>query len=496
MELILASLLFLSLTLNSHSAAAAKAASGQVKPVLVMRPLIDMPEGIVIDHRGNIFVSNNRLENDKRVAEILKIARNGTVSVFATLDPAVKDEFGKGILGLAIDMHGDLYAALPSFKSRTRGVWRISPEGEAERLPGSRQMIQPNAITFDHDGNIYVTDSADGTIWRFREGERGKLWIRHALLAPDPNFGIGANGITFVPPRSLFVANTDLALITRVRIKRNGEPAEPELVALGNELLTIDGLAADARGNLHAVIAGASIFGTSPLVKVNPVTGKITSSTNHAGRFDFPTSLAFGRGPRDHESVYVVNSGLFPVERGEAAPGVIRIAVGVRGAWFDATQTAVVEGAGHVGFAPLHAFQVGENSVISVFVSRTGGSQGAVSVNYSTRGNTATGGKDFVATSGTLNWADGDMAEKPVVVKILGDDLAEGDEDLEIRLSSPTGGATISQATFQLQIRANGAPSGGGSGDGGGGASDILAVLCLAGLTLQLARRKSIIQSR
>ena len=331
-ELILASLLCLSLTLNSHPAAAEKAASGEVKSVLVMRPLIDIAEGIAIDRRGNIFVSNNRLENDKRVAEILKIAHDGTVTVFATLDPAVKDEIGKGILGLAFDKYGDLYAALPSFKPRTRGVWRISPEGEAKRLPGSRQMIQPNSITFDRDGNTYVTDSADGTIWRFPEGERGRLWIRHALLAPDPNFGIGVNGITFVPPRSLFVANTDLALIARVRIKWNGEPAEPELVALGNELLTIDGLAADVRGNLHAVIAGASIFGTSPLVKVNPVTGKITSSTNRAGQFDFPTSLAFGRGPRNHESVYVVNSGLFPVERDEAAPGVVRVSVGVPGA--------------------------------------------------------------------------------------------------------------------------------------------------------------------
>jgi sugar lactone lactonase YvrE len=330
-EFVLSSFLFLSLTLNSHPAAAAKGIVGPVRQVLVMRPLIDIPEGIVIDQQGNIFVSNNRLENDKRVAEILRIARDGTVSVFAILHPGVKDQFGKGVLGLAIDPHGDLYAALTTFNPRTRGVWRISPDGEAKRLPGSGRMVQPNAITFDGDGNTYVTDSADGTIWRFPEGERGRLWIRDALLAPDVEFGIGANGIAFVPPRSLYVANTELALIAHVRIKRNGEPAEPEVVALGDELLLIDGLAADSQGNLHAVIAGASIFGTSPLVKVNPSTGEITSSTNQADQFDFPTSLAFGRGPRNHESVYVVNSGLFPVERGEAAPGVARVRVGVSG---------------------------------------------------------------------------------------------------------------------------------------------------------------------
>jgi len=358
-------------------------------------------------------------------------------------------------------------------------------------------MIQPNAITFDNRGNTYVTDSADGTIWRFPAKGPAKLWIRHALLAPDPNFGIGANGIAYIPPRDLFVANTDLGLIARVRIKRDGSPAKPVAVATGLELLTIDGLAADERGHLHAVIAAAPAFGTASLVDVNPVTGNIKSSRVRENVFDFPTSLAFGRGPRDHDSVYVVNSGLYPEGRTDAAPGIIRVTVGAPGARTDATQSAVVEGPGQVGFAPLHSFQVNEGGVVSLGVSRTGGSQGAISVNYSVSGSTATDGEDFVAASGTLSWADGDMEGKSVRVEFLRDELAEGNEDLEILLSGPTGGATISQPTFQLQIKANEA-RGGGSG-GGGGALDYLVMLFLAGLIFQrehrivpLVRRSSI----
>ena len=49
-------------------------------------------------------------------------------------------------------------------------------------------------------------------------------------------------------------------------------------------------------------------------------------------RFDFPTSLAFGTGRRDRKSVYVVNGGLFPEDRPEAAPGIVRVGVGVPGA--------------------------------------------------------------------------------------------------------------------------------------------------------------------
>ncbi len=191
-------------------------------------------------------------------------------------------------------------------------------------------MVLPDGLTFDARGHLYVTDAVDGTIWRFPRSGLGALWLRHDLLAASP--ALGANGIAFVPPRPLFVANTDQALIARVPIETDGAPGEPNIAAQGFELLVIDGLAADVRGNLHAVMPLANVLGISPLPAVNSKTGNIVSSTDQADRFDFPTSLAFGRGPLDHKSVYVVNSGIFPEDRPEAAPGVIRVGLGVPGA--------------------------------------------------------------------------------------------------------------------------------------------------------------------
>ena len=49
---------------------------------------------------------------------------------------------------------------------------------------------------------------------------------------------------------------------------------------------------------------------------------------------------------------------------------------------------------------------------VTITVTRTGGSSGAVSVDYATADNTATAPSDYAATSGTLNWADGDTASK------------------------------------------------------------------------------------
>jgi len=297
-------------------------APGQTRQILTLRPLIDVVEGIAIDQHGHVFVSNSRLENDRRVCEILERAPDGTTSVFATLSRDSCD----GLAGLAVDAQGNLYAAGGFSPKPYAAIWRIRPDGEAELLPGSKRMLFANALAFDSQGNLYATDSIDGAIWRFPPDGRGRLWIRDPLLAPDP--AIGANGIAFVPPNNLYVANLDRALIARIQIRADGRPSVPEIAAVGFELLGIDGLAADAQGTLYAAIVVAKILGTAPLVMVDPKTGKITPSTAPASAFDLPTSPYVGRGPLDHTSVFVVNSGFFADERVEAAPGVVQVGVG------------------------------------------------------------------------------------------------------------------------------------------------------------------------
>jgi sugar lactone lactonase YvrE len=306
-------------------------APGQVETILELAPGIDLLEGIAIDRQGNLFLGNRRLEGDVRVSEILQISPEGVTTVFATLASAA-DNFDQGVLGLAVSPQGDLYAAVRTFDPATNGVWRIGRGGAAERLPGSEALEFPNALAFDARGNLYVTDTPQGAVWRFGRDGSGEVWIRHELLSPG-QFGIGANGIAFSPPRDLFVANTDRALVARIPIRPDGSAGEPEVVATGFELLIIDGLAADAHGDLHAAIVGASIVGTVPLVRIDPKTGAITPSTAEFSAFDFPTSLAFGAGRRDKKSVYVVNSGLFPEDPARMPrPGVVRVGVGVPGA--------------------------------------------------------------------------------------------------------------------------------------------------------------------
>jgi hypothetical protein len=82
-----------------------------------------------------------------------------------------------------------------------------------------------------------------------------------------------------------------------------------------------------------------------------------------------------------------------------------------------------------------------------LIVTRTGATGNAVSVDYATGGGTATAGAcapgvDYVATSGTLNFASGD-AFKTISVTLCNDAVYELNQTFNVTLSNATGGATI-----------------------------------------------------
>ncbi|MES9876010.1 MAG: S8 family serine peptidase, partial [Candidatus Sedimenticola sp. 1PA] len=81
-----------------------------------------------------------------------------------------------------------------------------------------------------------------------------------------------------------------------------------------------------------------------------------------------------------------------------------------------------------------------------VTVSRGGGSDGAVSVNYQTTDGTAVAGQDYQVASGTLDFADGEVS-RTISISILDDTVYEVDESFTLSLSNPTGGALLGTQT-------------------------------------------------
>lgn len=101
------------------------------------------------------------------------------------------------------------------------------------------------------------------------------------------------------------------------------------------------------------------------------------------------------------------------------------------------TSSALVEGA----------------SQLTLEVSRTKGTSGAVSVDYQISSGSATNGADYVFSNGKLTFADGEIL-KTVSIQFLSDSLREGYEDLTIELSNPTSGAVVgSSNTSSIVIK-------------------------------------------
>jgi Calx-beta domain/OmpA-like transmembrane domain/Beta-propeller repeat len=89
----------------------------------------------------------------------------------------------------------------------------------------------------------------------------------------------------------------------------------------------------------------------------------------------------------------------------------------------------------------------------TIQVTRTGGSNGAVAVNFSTANGTATAPADYANTATTVNFANGDSATKTINIPIVADAIADSGETVLLSLATPTGGAALgAQSSATLTI--------------------------------------------
>ena len=85
-------------------------------------------------------------------------------------------------------------------------------------------------------------------------------------------------------------------------------------------------------------------------------------------------------------------------------------------------------------------------------VTRSGGSDGTVTVAYATRDGSALAGRNYTAASGILTWGDKDTAPKSVAVLLAPHAAAAGPLALTLELSGATGGAGIAGADTTLGL--------------------------------------------
>jgi hypothetical protein len=124
-----------------------------------------------------------------------------------------------------------------------------------------------------------------------------------------------------------------------------------------------------------------------------------------------------------------------------------------------------IGGPGVLGMT-LGAMQaVQEGGQATLTVRRTGGSNGAISVGYATRGfgpssEIAAPGDDYTLGAGRLSWGDGDTGERQIVIPISTDEFTEVPERFEVFLEAPEGGAGIGATASRVEIAGAGYPAG------------------------------------
>lgn len=297
------------------------------------------PEGVAVNDQGRVFTSIDF------AGDVWRFNPVGKPKQMAEGLPA-------GALGMAVDDRGRVYVA-------SNGVYRVSRSGATERLPGTEAIEIPNALAFDSEGTLWVTETfshdpetlkqypgcslpwppfgdefGDGGLWRIPPGGEAELVLRHPLLTGlglfcpfpgAPPFPIGANGID-IADGAIYIANTEKALIVRIPLD---DLESPEVVAELDEDPSpagppaLDGIALNAEGDVYALV-----INHSRLIKFDLDAGTVATVATAADGLDFPASLAFGKG-QTAGSLFITNYAIGPP--GGAGPGLVRLDIGYQG---------------------------------------------------------------------------------------------------------------------------------------------------------------------
>jgi sugar lactone lactonase YvrE len=260
------------------------------------------PEGIAADAQGNLYVADFDVSGETAVGNVIVFDRAGRLVRKLAIP-------GSSNLLLGIAFHPQTNALLV-IDFGNQKVLEIDPLNGTPTLfttiPGG-SAAGPNALAFDQAGNVYISDSFAGTIWRTGPtGGAASPWVSDPLLATSGVPPFGANGLAFNNAFSaLFVANTGNDTIVKIPVA-GGAPGTP--VVFVNSINGADGLLIDAADNFWVAA------NQSDEIVVLDSSGRVIAKLGDFGGIDargapigllFPASLVISNG-----FLYVTNLSL------------------------------------------------------------------------------------------------------------------------------------------------------------------------------------------
>lgn len=228
------------------------------------------PEGLAIDPRGNVYASSFT-----SVGTICVLDRTGTLVDTITI--------GSALIGMLYEDGQGLYV----IDFANARVLLVDPATHA-RSTITSGLGEPNALAADHHGNLYVSDSSGGRIWKIGPDGTKTVWKSDPLLATTGFPPFGANGVAFDRTGSnLYVANTGNDNVVRIEMNADGTAGAASVFATGID--GADGIQLDVRGNLYVCANQAD-----EIAVISPSGTRIaTYKGTGTAALHFPASLVF-----------------------------------------------------------------------------------------------------------------------------------------------------------------------------------------------------------
>jgi len=236
---------------------------------------VRFPEGITANAaNGDIFVGTFDAPPNNRPNKLLRFDRNGRLE-------ASRDFGNTPLLGLEFDRDtGKVYiAAVGDFSGTGSRIQRIAanftgataieevaaipsigapgprivpnPDGSMDTITFGNNARVPNALVFDSQGNLYISDSFQGAIFRIDNPAACAPGCVVTIVAHDPLLAttgfppFGANGLAVNSDgTALFIANTGDDRILKLDLSTN------VVTVFAESINGADGIAFDKRGRL------------------------------------------------------------------------------------------------------------------------------------------------------------------------------------------------------------------------------------------------------
>jgi hypothetical protein len=262
------------------------------------------PEGITADEHGNIHVADFAVggtasgvgqvivfDHAGRLQRVLNITEASPLLLGLAFRPVTHEL-------LVIDFGGQKVLSVNPLNGAAT-VFASIPGGSA---------AGPNALTFDDDGNVYVSDSFQGVIWRIPPGGGSAVqWVSSPLLTTTGVPPFGANGIAFNRARdAMFVANTGNDMIVKIPVGAGGGAGTAQVFV--SSINGADGLILDEDDNLYVAANQADeIVVLDPTGRVIAKLGDFEGIDRHGAPRGllFPASLV-----QSERFLYVTNLSL------------------------------------------------------------------------------------------------------------------------------------------------------------------------------------------